>query len=106
MIRKIDMENCITTSTFLGIEADLPTRNVPFNTLIGWNEERNNAGYNPASKPVNKLNPMLMVQNIVLYQGISIFFPETLLKNGIARLARISEITNAMSATSKDSLKN
>jgi hypothetical protein len=36
--------------------------NLPFNTIIGLNEERTNAGYNPATNPV--INTKAINKNI------------------------------------------
>jgi len=44
MISITDTANCITTKTLRGIAAKRPTLNVPFNTFMGLNDDKYNAG--------------------------------------------------------------
>ena len=40
MIKAMEQVNCTTTSTFLGMDAHLPTWMLPFSTSTGLNEDR------------------------------------------------------------------
>src|SRR5688500_18623566 len=106
MMSVIEMVNCITTSTFLGSEANRPTLKVPFNTFTGWKEDRNKAGYKPAKSPVIILKPILISQHIGSDHGSAIFLSAMPLNEGNATSTRIIASKNEKKDTITDSLKN
>ena len=77
MISVIEIVNCVTTNTFRGNDANLPALKVPFSTFTGRKEDKNNAGYSPANKPVTTLKPIPINQNTRLVHSRDIFFRQS-----------------------------
>ena len=54
MIKIMEMENCVTTKTFLNEKLLSPTLKMPFSTFTGLKEDRKIAGYMPDKVPTIK----------------------------------------------------
>src|SRR5688572_1149736 len=106
MMSVIEIVNCTTTNALRGNEASRPVLKVPFNTFTGWKEDKNNAGYNPANKPVTTLKPIPTSQNVGSDHRIAIFLSAISLNFGRISTTINSANKNANTDTMTDSLKN
>src|SRR5688572_13434259 len=106
MISAIETVNCTTTKTLRGSEANRPALNVPFNTLTGWNDDRNSAGQLPERKLVTTMNTALRPQKVIFVHGKDIFLPARLLNHGNKNPTNARATNHDSNTTINDSVRN
>src|ERR1700733_14881429 len=106
-MRQIDIKNWKTTSELLSQPPLNPADSLPFNTSIGRNAERKNAGYEPARQPITTTSTSNVgINQMSVCALITNSLPDIWLNSGSSSLAPKTAITVAIKVTITDSDKN
>jgi hypothetical protein len=106
-IRKVEMENCTTKSSFRKGDLLEPTPEPPFRTFTGLKEDKKNAGYDPEKSPTKMVMPNkgIRIEEVKNSPKVK-FISVRMLKRGRANLisnsAQIEEITLIKTASLKN----